>query len=110
MLNIEDLMSGDFSAYPEEVRSYLESFSERLKECLIEELVSHITNKILKSIEGGREEYMTILTEMLENGHKGYNNMSMRNLLNIYLEKKNEEDFLKLLEKAAGELEEKGGN
>ena len=108
MLNIEDLMSGDFSAYPEEARHYLESFTEKLKECIKEELIAHTTDKILKSIEGGREEYKTILTEILENGHKGYNNMSMRNLLNLYLEKKNEEDFMKLLEKAAGELEREG--
>jgi rubrerythrin len=105
LFNIEDLLSGDFSAYPEEAQVYVQSFSKMLRERLIEQLINDTAEKIFKSIEGGREEYKTILTEILENGHKGYKKMSTRALLNLYLEKKNEEEFIKLLEKVSSELE-----
>lgn len=104
VINIEDLLSGDFSAYPEEAQEYLKNFNEKLREYLIEELVGDVTQRIFKSIEGGKEEYRTILTEILERGHKGYNNMSTRTLLNIFLEKKDEESFIKLLERVSENL------
>ncbi|WP_163192384.1 hypothetical protein [Clostridium thermarum] len=105
MFKIEDLMSGDFSAYPEEVQTYLQSFSELLREYLKEELIEDTLVKVFKSIESGSEEYKEILREILEHGHKGYKNMSTQTLLNLYLEMKNEEEFIKLLEKVSNELE-----
>ncbi|SCN24502.1 hypothetical protein N3C_1837 [Clostridium sp. N3C] len=104
MLNIGDLMEGDFFAYPEEVQEYLRSYTEKLRDVLIEELIQDTYNKIMKSLEEGREEYKSILTEILAKGHKGYENMNNRALLNLYLERKNEVDFMKLLEKVEGQL------
>ncbi len=104
MLNIGDLMEGNFSAYPEEAQEYLRNFTEKLRESLIEELIQDTYNKIMDSITDGREEYKTILTEILAKGHKGYENMTNRALLNIYLERKNEVDFMNLLEKVEKQL------
>jgi len=104
MLNIGDLMEGDFFAYPEEVQEYLRSYTEKLRDVLIEELIQDTYNKIMKSLEEGREEYKSILTEILAKGHKGYENMTNRALLNIYLERKNEVDFMNLLEKVEKQL------
>ncbi|NLM34359.1 MAG: hypothetical protein GX206_02885 [Clostridiales bacterium] len=104
MLNIGDLMEGNFSAYPEEAQEYLRNFTEKLRESLIEELIQDTYNKIMDSIADGREEYKTILTEILAKGHKGYENMTNRALLNIYLERKNEVDFMNLLEKVEKQL------
>lgn len=105
MLNIGDLMEGNFSAYPEEAQEFLRSYTEKLREALIEELIQDTYNKIMESIEGGKEEYKTVLTEILAKGHKGYENMTNRALLNLYLERKNEVDFMKLLEKVEKELQ-----
>lgn len=104
MLNIGELMEGDFSAYPEEAQEYLKNYTEMLREAIIDELVQDTFNKIMKSIEGGREEYKTILTEILAKGHKGYENMTNRALINLYLERKNEVDFMNLLEKVEKQL------
>ena len=71
---------------------------------LIDELVQDTYDKIMKSIEGGREEYKTILTEILARGHKGYENMTNRALINLYLEKKNQVEFMALLEKVENQL------
>lgn len=97
-------MEGNFSAYPEEAQEYLRNFTEKLRESLIEELIQDTYNKIMDSIADGREEYKTILTEILAKGHKGYENMTNRALLNIYLERKNEVDFMNLLEKVEKQL------
>ncbi|GAA0720585.1 hypothetical protein GCM10008905_09930 [Clostridium malenominatum] len=90
MFKIEDLLSENFSEYPEEVREYLQRFSEDLREALKEELVKHMAEEMLTNIDK--------LSSILNNGHKGYNNMTTRTLLDLYLEIKKEEDFIMLLE------------
>lgn len=104
MFKIEDIISGDFSAYPEEMQDYMKKFTELLRENIIEELINDTKEKILKNLSQSKNDLMDILIDILENGHKGYNNMSTRTLLNIYLEKKSQEDFMKLLDKVSSEL------
>lgn len=104
MFNIEDLMSGDFSAYPKEAQQYMKEFSELLRKKIKDVLIEDKRKEILKNITESNNDIMDILSEILENGHKGYSNMSTRTLLNIYLEKKSEEDFIALLESVGNEL------
>ena len=104
MFKIEDIISGDFSAYPEEMQEYMKKFTELLRENIIEELINDTKEKILKNLSQSKNDLMDILIDILENGHKGYNNMTTRILLNIYLEKKSQEDFMKLLDKVSSEL------
>lgn len=99
MLKIEDILSGDFSSYPEETQEYLKKYTEELKEAVKYELISDYADKIVKNADKNNETFMDMITELLSNGFKGFNNMSVKTLLNIYLEKKSEEDFIKLLEK-----------
>jgi hypothetical protein len=40
----------------------------------------------------------------LARGHKGYENMTNRALINLYLEKKNQVEFMALLEKVENQL------
>ncbi|WP_315120524.1 hypothetical protein [uncultured Clostridium sp.] len=101
MFEIEDLLCENFSAYPEEVREYLERFSNNLKEALKEELVNHIAEDMLVNIDNSKEDFIMKLSVILNNGHKGYNNMSTKSLLDLYLEIKKQEDFANLLEKAS---------
>lgn len=91
MFNMEDVLSGNLSSYPVETQEYLKKYTEELRESIKEELI----NKLAYI---SREDLVDMLTEVLENGFKGYNKMSTRILLNIYLEKNNEENFIKLLE------------
>lgn len=105
MFKIEDLLCENFSSYPEEVRDYLERFSNNLKEVLKEELINHIAEDMLSNIENSKEEFIVKLSIILNNGHKGYNNMSTKALLDLYLEVKREEDFVNLLDKVNKDLE-----
>ena len=105
MLKIDDLLSEDFSKYPEEIRGYLQSFSDNLREAIKEELVKHAADEMLMDLENDKENFITKLSSILNNGVKGYNNMSTRALLDLYLEVKKQEDFVALLERVSNDME-----
>lgn len=105
MFKIEDILSGDFSKYPEDVKQYMEAYTERLRDNIKEELAKDLADRMLKDVDKSNETFMNILTEILDNGCKGFNKMSTRALLNTYLDRKSEEDFFKLLEKVNSEIE-----
>jgi len=98
-MKIEDIMSGDFSDYPEETQIVMKEYTEKLRETIKEELIQDISYKMLKDIDKSKDYFMNVLTDILDNGYKGLSKMSTQSLVDKYLEKKNEEDFFKLLEK-----------
>lgn len=98
MFNIQDILSGYFSKYPEETQEYMQKYTEKLRESIKEALAKDMADKILKDVNKDNETFVNVLTEILDNGFKGFNKMSTRTLLNMYLEKKSEEDFINLLE------------
>ena len=104
MFKIEDLLSGDYSAYPEEAQEYIIKFEERFRECLKTELVKDVADRMLKGMEKSTDNFMLMLSDILENGCKGFNDMSTHVLLNLYLERRNEDAFLELLEKVSSEI------
>ncbi|QBD86011.1 hypothetical protein EQG73_05565, partial [Clostridium tetani] len=93
MFKIEDLLYNNFSVYPHQVREYLERFSDNLREALKEELVNCITEEMLTDAKENKENFKIQLSNILNNGHKGYNAMSTKALLYLYLEFKKEADF-----------------
>jgi len=99
MFKIEDLMSEDFSAYPEEVQEFMKFYNEKLREAIIEELIQDKADMMLKDIDKSNETFINMLSEILENGCKGFTKMPTRSLINIYLDKKDEGAFIELLEK-----------
>jgi hypothetical protein len=104
MFNIKDLMSGDFSAYSGEMREFMVKYTESLRENIKAELVEEMSNKMLKDIDKNNEIFINVLTEILENGCKGFKEMSTQKLVNLYLERKDEEAFIRLLEKVNEEV------
>lgn len=98
LIRIEDILSGDFSAYPEEAREYMENFAEKFREKIKNELIEYMADKMLDNFDKGREYFVNVLGDLLNNGFKGYDKMSTAVLLDIYLENKGEEELFKLLE------------
>jgi hypothetical protein len=98
-MNFKDIISGDFSAYPEETQVIMKSYTETLRENIKEELITDISNKMLKDIDKSKDYFMNVLTDILDNGYKGLSKMSTQSLIDTYLERKNEQDFFILLEK-----------
>jgi len=98
-MEIKDIMSGDFSEYPEETQIFMREYTEKLREIIKEELIKDISYKMLKDIDKSKDYFMNVLTDILDNGYKGLNKMSTQLLIDTYLERKTQEDFLILLEK-----------
>jgi hypothetical protein len=103
-MKIQDIMSGDFSEYPEETQIFMEKYTEKLRECIKEELIKDISYKMLKDIDKSKDYFMNILTDILDNGYKGLNKLTTQALIDKYLERKNEEDFFDLLGKVNDEV------
>lgn len=99
MMKIEDIMSGDFSEYPEETQIFMKEYTEKLRENIKEEIIKDIAHKMLKDIDKSKDYFMNVLSDILDNGYKGLSKMSTQSLIDTYLERKNEEDFFLLLEK-----------
>ncbi|MBU3114218.1 hypothetical protein KPL55_22120 [Clostridium lacusfryxellense] len=99
MMKIQDIMSGDFSAYPEETQVLMRDYTEKLREIIKDELIKDISYKMLKDIDKSKDYFMDVLTDILDNGYKGFSKLSTQSLIDTYLERKNQEDFLILLEK-----------
>ena len=98
-MNMQDIMSGDFSAYPEETQIFMKEYTEKLRENIKEELIQDISYKMLKDIDKSKDYFMNVLTDILDNGYKGLSKMTTQALIDTYLERKNQEDFFALLEK-----------
>ena len=78
----------------------MKKYTEKLKKILKDELIKDIADKMLKNIDKSKDYFMNILTEILDNGYKGLDKMATVMLIDKYLEGKNEEDFMKLLQKS----------
>jgi len=104
MFKIEDIMSGDFSGYPEETQEFMKKYNEKLRENLKEQLIKDISDKMLKDIEKSKENFISSLSQILNNGWKGFDKMSTQALLNMYLEGKSQEEFFKIIEKVNKEV------
>ncbi|WAG55200.1 hypothetical protein LL033_21745 [Clostridium estertheticum] len=98
-MEIQDIMSGNFSQYPEETQIFMKEYTEKLRENIKEELIKDISSKMLNNIDKSKDYFMNVLTDILDNGYKGLNKLSTQSLIDMYLERKNQNDFLILLEK-----------
>lgn len=104
MFNINELIDGDISKYDEDTRFYINSFREKLKENIKKALVDDMSEKMIDALNSDKEEFKSILKTLLENKSKGLNNIPLRALLDMYITKKGQENFVKLIEKTSEEL------
>lgn len=98
VFKFEDIISGNYSQYSEEIQKYMENYSELLRDKIKDELIKNKTDKMLKNIDKSNETFITVLSEILENGTKGYNKMSTKTLIDMYLDIKSPEEFATMLE------------
>ena len=103
-MKIQDILTGDFSMYPEETQVLMREYTQKLREGIKEELIKDISYKMLKDIDKSKDYFMNVLTDILDNGYKGLNKLSTQALIDTYLERKNEKDFFALLEKINEEV------
>lgn len=97
-MDIFKILNNDNEGLSEEEREFAESFNEALREKIIDELVIHETNELVKCLKTDEETFREKMEYIFINGKKGYKNIPTKSLIDIYLDKKNEGDFINLIE------------
>lgn len=92
-----NLINENLENLSNEEREACIEFNENLKNKIIQELIVYEGDNLKAKINSSLEDYYGALGELLINGVKGYKNMTLKQLIDIYLHKKNEEDFIRLI-------------
>lgn len=96
-MDIFKLLNSNTEDISEPERKYIEAFSEKLKDKIIEELAELEGKRIEKLLKENREEYLDVIYGIYADGVRGYNTMTLEVLIHIYLEKAGEEGFINLI-------------
>ena len=97
-MDIFKLLNNDTDGMSDEELKYATEFNEKLKEKIIDELVKYEAEMLIKKLNRDKEEFIDSLGQILTNGSKGFNKMTLQILVNIYLDKKSDEEFVRLIE------------
>lgn len=97
-MNIFRLLNNDIQDLSEEERIFAESFNEALRNNIIDALVEYEIEEIIKQLKDDEESFRDKLSDIFINGKKGYNKMPTKTLIDIFLDKKDEGEFINLIE------------
>ena len=98
-MELMKLLNNDLEGLNEEEKAFAEEFNTKLRNNIINELVVYEGDELTNKFNTSKEDYYEALGQILINGIKGYKNLTMKQLIDIYLTKKRDEDFIKLIEK-----------
>ena len=101
-MNIFSLLNNDTSELSEEERELVESFNEAIREKLIEALAECEINELINELNYDENAFREKLTDIFINGKKGYITMPTKTLIDIFLDKKDEGEFINLIESLGG--------
>lgn len=96
-MDIIKILNNDLDGMSEEEKKYASDFSEKLKEKIIEDLVEVEEEKIINLIKENKEGFKDLIYSIYSEGIKGYNNMTMQLLINIYIDKCGDEKLITLI-------------
>ena len=97
-MNIFRLLNNDIEDLSEEERVVAESFNEALRNNIIDALVEHEIEKLIKELKDDEEGFREKLSDIFINGKKGYVKMPTKTLIDIFLDKKDKGEFINLIE------------
>ncbi|WP_195989257.1 hypothetical protein [Clostridium sp. D53t1_180928_C8] len=97
-MNIFRLLNNDIEDLSEEERVLAENFNEALREKLIDDLADYEVDKFIRELKSDEDSFRLRISDILVNGKKGYIKMPTKTLIDIYLEKKDEGEFINLIE------------
>lgn len=97
-MNIFRLLNNDIQDLSEEERIFAESFNEALRNNIIDALVEYEIEEIIKQLKDDEESFRDKLSDIFINGKKGYNKMPTKTVIDIFLDKKDEGEFINLIE------------
>lgn len=97
-MNIFRLLNNNIEDLNEEERVLAENFNEALREKLIDDLAEYEIDEFIKELKSDEESFRLKISDILVNGKKGYIKMPTKTLIDIYLDKKDEGEFINLIE------------
>lgn len=97
-MNIFKLLNNDISELSEEDRVLAEDFNEALREKIIDSLVESEIDILIKELKFNEQVFRDKLSDIFINGKKGYKKMPTKTLIDIYLDKRDEGEFINLIE------------
>ena len=97
-MNIFKLLNNDISELSEEERGLAEDFNDDLREKIIDSLVESEIDILIKELKFDEEVFRDKLSDIFINGKKGYKKMPTKTLIDIYLDKRDEGEFINLIE------------
>lgn len=97
-MNIFKLLNNDIEDLSEEERIFAESFNELLRKNIIDSLVEYEIEEVIKQLKNDEDGFREKLSDIFINGKKGYNKMPTKALIDIFLDKKDEGEFINLIE------------
>lgn len=98
-MDLLKILSSDLDGLSEKEKEFAQEFNAKLRNNIIEELVIYEGDELEKKLRTNKEDYYEALGNILINGRKGYKDLSMKQLIDIYLTKKSDEDFIGLINK-----------
>ena len=101
-MNIFRLLNNNIEDLNEEERVLAENFNEALREKLIDDLAEYEIDEFIKELKSDEESFRLKISEILVNGKKGYIKMPTKTLIDIFLDKKDEGEFINLIESLGG--------
>lgn len=101
-MNIFRLLNNDTAELNEDEREFAEQFNEAIRKKLINSLAECEINELINKLNCDENAFREKLADIFINGKKGYIKMPTKTLIDIFLDKKDEGEFINLIESISG--------
>ncbi len=97
-MDILKILNNDTDGLTDEEKAFADQFNYTLREKIMGELVDYEINEFINDLEADKELFKEKIENIFINGKKGYKDMPTKTLIDVYLSKMNEGDFVNLIE------------
>lgn len=97
-MDIFKILNNDTNGLTDEEKAFSDQFNYTLREKIMDELVEYEIKDLINNLKVDKEIFKEKVESIFINGKKGYKDMPTKTLIDIYLSKMNEGDFVNLIE------------
>ncbi|SCJ60262.1 Uncharacterised protein [uncultured Clostridium sp.] len=97
-MDVFKILNNNTDGLTDEEKVFAEQFNYVLREKIMNELVGYEISELINNLESDKELFEEKIENIFINGKKGYKDMPTKTLIDIYLSKMNEGDFISLIE------------
>lgn len=101
---LSKLLNNDINKIPVEEHEYAEKFNQTLRQELLEEFINDKVRNLKEAFIEDNDEFRAIIEEMIVNGCKPLKDLTTKQMLDLYLQKCGEEEFIKVMERVTEKI------